>query len=273
MDESTINISLSLNKNDLICCICHESLTKKIYQCVNCNHYMCGTCDLKYQKNECPICSFKSRYVRNIHFEEQLKNHLKSCTNIGCNEKLFKWDNEHYCLFASVKCRVCKREVSGNIDSYCSHLESLCDETFITLPVKSFEKKLRYKPSSVSSVLKLPDNILIIIKKTGHSYKFSAVKNLDNEITNYKNIICTYLRNGIEHTVTIPITNLNESKIADIYFAEGEVAEFILSKDIQIKPKLNATPSFNTIPMQNMRQVNPHLFGEMFAEMLGRYGR
>lgn len=245
MEDTTINISLSLNKDELVCCVCQESLTKQVYQCVNGNHYMCGQCEPKWTKCECPTCRHPARLVRNIFFEEQLKQHLKPCPNTGCCEKFFKWNTEHPCLFAPVKCRVCRRDVAGNIASYCSHLEGFCDDVFKSLQVPSFEKKLRYKPNLCSSVLKLPNKTLLVIKKTGHSYKLSSVKNSDTELTDYKNIICTYTRSGIEYTVTIPITNLNEVKMADIHFAEGEMPEcvFIFSKDVQIKPPQSPQPN------------------------------
>lgn len=266
MEDSTINISLSLNKDELVCCVCCESLTKQVYQCVKGNHYMCGTCEPKCTKNECPTCRHPARLVRNIFFEEQLKQHLKPCPNIGCSEKLFKWNNDHACLFAPVKCRVCRREVSGNVASYCSHLEGFCDDTFKSLQVPSFEKKLRYKPNLCSSVLKLPDNTLLIIKKAGHSYKLSAVKKSDAVLTDHKNIVCTYVRSGIEYTVTIPITNLNELKVADIYFLEGEIAECIFSKDIQVKQKPPATTSLSGAT-QSSQYNDPN---RIFDQFLGR---
>lgn len=261
MEDTTINISLSLNKEELVCCACQESLTKQVYQCVNGNHFMCGTCEPKWTKNECPTCRHPCRLVRNIFFEEQLKQHLKPCPNAGCCEKFFKWNTEHPCLFAPVKCRVCRREVAGNVNSYCSHLEGFCDDTFRSLSVPSFEKKLRYKPNLCSSVLKLPNKTLLIIKKAGHSYKLSAVKNVDTELTDHKNIICTYTRNGIEYTVTIPITGLNELKVADIHFAEGEIAECIFSKDIQAKPP---QPPQQVRPTQNNFDQN-RVFDSFFG--------
>lgn len=241
--DDTINISLSLNKEELSCCACREPLTKQVYQCVNGNHYMCGTCEPKWTKNECPTCRHPSRLVRNIFFEEQLKQHLTPCPNIGCCEKFFKWNTDHSCLFAPVKCRVCKREVAGNITQYCSHLEGFCDDTFRVITAPPFKKKLQFEPNSCSSVLTLPDNLLLIMKKAGHGYKISAVKNMDNDLPDYKNIICTYKRNGIEYTVTIPITNLNELKVAEIHFSEGENAKCIFSKDVQVKPTPTPTPT------------------------------
>jgi hypothetical protein len=267
--EDTINISLSFNKDELICCACQEPLTKQIYQCVNGNHYMCNTCEPKWQKDECPTCRHPGRLVRNILFEEQLKKHLTPCPNIGCCEKFFKWQSEHKCLFAPVKCRVCKREVAGNTESYCHHLEGFCDDmTFKSLKVSSFEKKLRYKPNSCSSVLKLPNKQLLIIRKSGHSYKISAVKDPDVELTDYRNIICTYTRGGIEYNVTVPITNLNETKIADIFFAENESAECIFSKDVQAKPKPPNPPSYSFGVTPTQRNLDEtRMFDSLFGPL------
>lgn len=266
MDSDTINISLSINKDALVCCICQESLTKQIYQCVNGNHYMCGTCSPKWTKDECPTCRHKGRLVRNIFFEEQLKQHLRPCPNVGCCEKFFKWDTEHNCSFAPITCRACKRVVDGNCDSYCSHLEGFCDNSFKSVRVMSFEKRLRYKPNSCSSVLKLPNKSLLIIQKAIHSYKLYAVKNLDTELTDYKNIICTYIRDGIEYNVTIPITNLNDVKIAEVHFSEGEIAEFIFSKDIQLKSK----PQQVQTPFQPFESISTERNGGAFDLFFGR---
>ncbi len=238
MDTDTINISMSFKKDELVCCACHESLTKKIYQCANGNHYMCETCEPKWVKNECPTCRHPHRLVRNIFFEEQLKPHLKPCPNTGCTEKFFNWNTEHLCAFAPIKCGICKRAVTGNVDSYCIHLDGFCDESFKVIQVPSFDKRLKYKPNACSSVLKLPDKFVLIIRKARHSYRLSAVKNSDTEMENYKNVMCAYTRDGIEYNVTIPITNLNNTKIADVHFSEGEIAEFVFSKDIAIKQKL-----------------------------------
>lgn len=249
METDIINISLSLNKEELVCCVCHESLTKQIFQCVKGNHYMCDTCDSKWKKNECPTCRNPTRLIRNIFFEEQLKQHLKPCQNIGCCEKFFKWDDDHTCPFAPIKCRICKREVSGNISSVCSHFDGLCDETFKVINVESFVKRLKIKTYTCSIVMKLPDNFILIIQKCNKLYKLSALKNLNTNISNYKNIICTYVINGIEYSVMIPIVNLNETKIAEIHCGSHEISEFIFSKDIYFQQK----PQIQQPPMQQSR--------------------
>lgn len=240
MTDETIDILMSFDKNELTCNICMEPLTKQIFQCVNGPHYVCNSCELKLIKNECPTCKHPSRPVRNIYFENQIKPHLIPCTNIGCKEKFFKWCTEHECLFAHVNCRVCHRSVSSQVENYCQHLEGFCDEIFEKINVLSFEKRLKYKLGGISSILKLPNNILLIVKKTGHTYKISAVKNPDIDLKEFKNIICSYSRDGIEYNVTIPITNIGESKIADIFFNDN-IPECIFSKDLIMKSKTQSS--------------------------------
>lgn len=236
-NTDSIVLSFTFKKEDLICCVCQESLTKQIYQCTKGNHYVCGVCEPKLPKTECPTCRHPGKLIRNSLFEQQLREYLTPCTNVGCTEKFFKWDSGHKCLFAPVKCRVCKREVGGGVESYCNHLEGFCDCIFQTVNVPAFEKRLKLKLGRESLLVKLPDKIVIVIKKTGHDYKLSAIKNPDNLLEAYKNIICTYTKEGIEYSVTIPITNADEIRVANIQFKENEVESCVFSKDIQAKQK------------------------------------
>ena len=247
--ETPIEVKLTFEKEDLICCVCRGSLTGQIFQCVNGPHLMCGKCNSTYIKKECPVCKHPEKLVRNLLFENSLKSHLQPCQNNGCTEKFFKWDTEHNCLFAPVQCKICKREVAGNITQYSLHLEEYCDENFKSLHVNKFEKRIQYNPNSHSAVLKISRNILLVIRKNGLTYEIFALKNPDVDFVEYKRIICSYIVSDIEYRVYIPITNLNNQKIAEIHTSTDENVNFIFSKDIE--------PSIQQTQPQTQQRLTP----------------
>jgi hypothetical protein len=247
--DDTIAITSTFSKSDLQCTVCFEPLTKKIYQCANGPHYVCEICKYKLPKKECPTCKHPGDMVRFIALEEQLKQHLTPCVNTGCCEKFFKWHDAHNCKFALVKCKICKRDVSGNLDLYASHLNDCCDQPFKVLKVAKFDKKLRYKiPTSnassdinnIFSAIVLPDKHIIVIVpiKCNGCFKYGISVFRDPSIENpiYTNMICSYTHNGIDYTVAIPIVERNNVKTAEVTFSSTEDNIFIFSKDLIIPP-------------------------------------
>lgn len=248
-DSDTIDIQLSFSKDSLVCGVCYDPLTKQIFQCVNGSHYLCGECEQLWKKSECPTCRHPQKLVRNILFEQQLKQHLHPCPNVGCPEKFFKWQTDHKCKYAPVKCRVCKREVGGSVEVYRNHLcGGLCDEEFSLVNVEKFEKRLKYMPSKGNVVLNLPNKTLMIIRKVGSSYKIGVVRDPSIETEEYKNIVCTYMRDGIEYTVTIPVTAIEDIRTAEIHFNADEQMICIFSKDIVQQPATRTNGGYSGLP-------------------------
>lgn len=248
--EDSIKLTSVLKKEDIKCCICLDSLTGHIYQCSKGPHYACKECNSKLQKTECPICKHKGPLIRSIYLENQLSEHLVSCPNNPCPHKLFSWDPPHECKYAPVKCIVCKRTVEGNVTSYIEHLKNLCDQKFTSIKVSSFNKRLRYSfQKNYFSVIELLNNHAIImipgIASSG-KYFICVVKNPTEQL--YSNIICTYKHNGIEHNIKIPVSELNNIKIADVTFSETDEHVFTFDKEkIPEQSQQSTTPnSFNT---------------------------
>jgi hypothetical protein len=271
--EDTIAITSTFSKSDLQCAVCLDPLTKQIYQCANGPHYACATCKIKLPKKECPTCKHPGDMVRFIALEEQLKQHLKPCPNIGCCDKFFKWQDDHNCKFALVKCKICKRDASGNLDSYVSHLKDCCDQSFNVIKVSKFDKRLRYKIpttnassdiNNVFSVVVLPDKHIIVVTpiKSSNCLKYGISVFRDPSIENpiYTNMICSYVHNGIDYTVTIPIVERNVMKTAEVTFSTTEDNIFIFSKNI-VQPVTKPTVYGRTVgsTTQNTAPYNPFI--------------
>ncbi|KAL9654018.1 hypothetical protein ABK040_014227 [Willaertia magna] len=156
--NEAIHIHLSFSKEDLICCVCYDSLNKEIFQCFNGNHFVCKECFDKICKNNvasCPICKESKSMVRNVLLEQQLNQFKKPCPNVkfGCNVKLFDWDLESHlkgnCLYHPVKCPLCQQhEITKK--NFENHVTGVCQYKFIIEKKEhqiatSFKTKIKFE--------------------------------------------------------------------------------------------------------------------------------
>ena len=127
LKDEKITISYILEKKDLMCVICYDDLTRRIFRCSNGNHYVCGTCVLKIKR--CPVCNCDV-LVRDLLLEQQLKNNIKQCSNYknGCTALIFKWNKEHEekCFYKPIPCPLCGMILKYDNDVLFTHLKKKC---------------------------------------------------------------------------------------------------------------------------------------------------
>lgn len=266
-DSNIICITMQFKKSELICCTCYEPLTKEIFQCSTCITYVCGTCEPKISNRECPTCKHHGHLIRNRIFEHQLIPHLNACTNAGCNEKFLCSDSltQHalICKFAPITCSICNRgNIDGNIDAYSNHLKNYCDVHFAEASSNEFKKRIRYThKNNTSCILKFP-NYLLVIRNESTYYSIFAVKNGTTELKDYTHLICSYANNGIEQSMKLPISNLNEPKNANIYI-RGDLC-LIIEKDVICTSQPKSTPTSQPSHMTPARNF-PRFLDEAFT--------
>lgn len=144
-----INITQTIKKEDLTCTICYKYLNKQIFRCINGPHYACDGCNKKL--NECPTCRNKTKLVRDLIMEQNLKQYLIPCqfNDKGCKEMIFKWDEDHCdtCEYSPFSCKLCNRKITGNTKQIIAHYKEFCDKTFNFIIVKNFDTTYKIKLS------------------------------------------------------------------------------------------------------------------------------
>src|SRR4051812_34388787 len=108
-----IQVSYNLEREDLICSICHDTVYTPLIQCQNANHFVCFGCIAKCKRN-CPQCR-TSKVFHNKQLEKHIKDQMVNCCNEGCPSVLFDWAlQEHLelCPYKQYKCTICDEQVS-----------------------------------------------------------------------------------------------------------------------------------------------------------------
>ncbi len=126
-----IEIKYSLDKSDLVCCICLEDMTVPLIQCSDGNHFVCHHCKTLLESECCPCCRTNVLF-RNRLLEKHLDSQLIECGNSGCSLKMFPWTVESHhklCLYGESECFLCGKVVS--LDSTSSHIKDDCNAKWI----------------------------------------------------------------------------------------------------------------------------------------------
>merc|ERR1719384_1962491 len=146
--DGSVTLSLTLDKDEVECCVCLSSMTSKIYRCGGAVqkkkkkvcHNICSECQwqmtrIKSGNNhtktmQCPICKVKGPFVRNRALERQLFELSQPCSHhkYGCNRRFFPWDDDreihqnHLCIFQPVDCLFCSQTIPGGRVNFVEHL-------------------------------------------------------------------------------------------------------------------------------------------------------
>ena len=72
-----IQINYNLERNDLNCLICYETVTTPLLQCPYSHHFVCYTCFTKSKRN-CPVC-ITSKLYHNKLLEKSIKDQMVPC--------------------------------------------------------------------------------------------------------------------------------------------------------------------------------------------------
>ena len=101
--EEVISVACDLERNDLNCMICQETVTTPLIHCMNGYHFCCLQCASQYKKT-CPQCRSGKMYHSKI-LERLIKPQMIECIHEGCSKYLFKWANgghEMECSFNQI---------------------------------------------------------------------------------------------------------------------------------------------------------------------------
>jgi len=141
--DGSVTLSVTLDKDQVECCVCFSSMTGMIYRCHaqgNICHNVCAPCEwqIRRMKNisghtkisTCPICKTEGQFIRNRALEKQLHDISKPCKNhnYGCEIRYFEWDensqNIHLkkCMFEPVTCPFCFESIPGGRANFVEHL-------------------------------------------------------------------------------------------------------------------------------------------------------
>eukprot|EP01083_Nonionella_stella_P284312 967830_1 len=155
LDDGSVTLSVTLDKDHVECCVCLSSMTDTIYRCqgnVKPNdlkvmkptvcHNICGECAWRMRRMkaenghtksmQCPICKVQGTFVRNIALERQLRELSQECVNSahGCKERFFPWDDrrglheKHLCIYGAVDCPFCYQTIAGGRHNFVRHLSA-----------------------------------------------------------------------------------------------------------------------------------------------------
>ena len=84
-----IQVTYNLEREDLICSICYDTVSTPLIQCQNANHFVCFGCIIKCNRN-CPQCR-TSKVFHNKQLEKHIKDQMVNCSNEACPKLLFDW--------------------------------------------------------------------------------------------------------------------------------------------------------------------------------------
>ena len=113
--NKVLKIEYDLDMDSLKCCVCLNYIVGEIYRCTNALHMCCKECTI--QLKSCPTCRHQSAPIRDTLLEKSLEKYMITCPNDGCNVKMLQCDTDHpeQCLYAKIKCTVCKRMISSTL--------------------------------------------------------------------------------------------------------------------------------------------------------------
>lgn len=150
-EDGSITLSVKLDKDQVECCICYQSMTGSIYRCRSTNnvvHNVCFECEWQLRRlkegnghvkdERCPICKTTGTFMRNKVLEGQLQDLCNPCAygKRGCTKKFFRWCNEakeeheKNCLHREVRCPVCCVSIPGcqELPAHLSSGNCMCGE-------------------------------------------------------------------------------------------------------------------------------------------------
>lgn len=146
--DGSVTLSVTLDKDQVECCVCLTSMTQKIYRCqgneskskkIVC-HNICSDCQWQMTRMkagnghtkgmQCPICKVKGPFIRNTALERQLLELSTPCVHksYGCNTRFFPWDDtkdlheKHLCLYQPCDCPFCHQSIPGGRVNFVEHL-------------------------------------------------------------------------------------------------------------------------------------------------------
>jgi len=141
--DGSVTLSVTLDKDQVECCVCFSSMTGLIYRCRaqgNICHNVCSVCEWQIRriKNNnghikvptCPMCKAEGQFVRNRPLEKQLHEISVPCKNHehGCDVRFFAWDEKSQrihsktCTFGPVTCPFCLQSISEGRVNFVEHL-------------------------------------------------------------------------------------------------------------------------------------------------------
>ena len=149
--DGSVTLSVTLDKDQVECCVCLSSMTGKIYRCRGNGpssdntkktvcHNICSSCQWQMRRMksgnghskemQCPICKVKGSFVRNRALERQLMELSQQCVNgkHGCSQRFFPWDDrqkvheKHLCAHQPVDCPFCYQSIPGGRVNFVEHL-------------------------------------------------------------------------------------------------------------------------------------------------------
>jgi len=153
--DGSVTLSVTLDKDQVECCVCLSAMTGKIYRCRGNGpsqsqsdgsgkktvcHNICAQCQWQMRRMksgnghtkemQCPICKVKGAFVRNRALERQLTELSQQCVNgkHGCSMRFFPWDDrqklheKHLCAYHPVDCPFCYQSIPGGRVNFVEHL-------------------------------------------------------------------------------------------------------------------------------------------------------
>jgi len=159
--DGSVTLSVTLDKDQVECCVCLSSMTNKIYRCKGAGHHnnnhndndnedngrkktvchnICSDCQWQMRRMksgnghtkemQCPICKVKGNFIRNRALERQLLELSQPCKHhkYGCPQRFFPWDDsrqmheKHLCLHQPVDCPFCYQTIPGGRCNFVEHL-------------------------------------------------------------------------------------------------------------------------------------------------------
>ena len=221
-----IHVNYDIERNDLICSICYETVTTPLIQCSNANHFVCFDCIIINRNRNCPQCR-TSKVFHNRLLEKYIKEQMVPCTNDGCLKTLFDWavqEHDKICPFKQYKCNFCNDQIS--MESLNKHIKTGCKVDWVD-----------FTRSDILCSLEL-DVESFCEKSSRGDYYIDLTILKDSLVFFYNEFVVFLLRNEMRWIVQALSHKKNGSKRMEItYWLPKQSDKYEIHTTIKIEPE------------------------------------
>ena len=231
-----IQVTYNLERDDLICSICYDTVSTPLIQCQNANHFVCFGCIMKC-KRSCPQCR-TSKVFHNKQLEKHIKDQMVNCSYEGCQKMLFQWAvQEHIemCPYKQYKCKFCDEFIS--MQSLNKHIKTTCTVNWMEQTKDDHSASLALAPYHTSSA-------------RGYYFELKEIKK--SFVVLYFQYVLIFLRQDSKWLVTV-LNHKKETKNIEITYWLPKISDkFDVFSTLQIQPtySLDQVEQLPEIPIE-----------------------
>ena len=153
--DGKVNFQKEMEDQDLLCCVCWEPLTGKIFQCLLGAHNVCESCKENIRnsgKNACPLDRTPGGFIPNPKLEKEIALLSIPCIYPDCKIKTLPWMSDEHtkeCEHAPFSCPLCgslvaAEEKSPDLGTFGMHLQNQCEFKSELLPAIASTSSFTY---------------------------------------------------------------------------------------------------------------------------------